>query len=84
MQENQYLREVYIEIVHIVKSVSSLVNKQKGIQKVADDASDWSHVSRKVREVDSTIELLLNQYEDLQEEVNGVRDKIRSLGGKSR
>lgn len=66
---------------HIVKSVSVLTNKQKAVQRAADDTNDWSRISRQVGGADSTIEMLLYQYETLQDEVNATRARIRTLGG---
>jgi flagellar biosynthesis chaperone FliJ len=81
VEENGDLSEIYDDMVHHVKSIRQLSNKRRLVQEEANDAVDWSSISRQVSNIDSTIRMLLDDYDRMTQEANNTRSRIRSLGG---
>jgi hypothetical protein len=55
IEENGDLSEIYNDMVHHVKSIRQLSNKRRLVQEAANDAVDWSSISREVSNIDNTI-----------------------------
>lgn len=81
VEENQELSEVYTDMVHRVKSIRQLVNKRRIVQEAADDAMDWSSISRQVSDIDRSVTRMLDDYDTMAQEANRRRSRIRSFGG---
>jgi hypothetical protein len=81
VEENQHLSGIYIDMVHLVKSIPQLVKKRRLLQEAADDSMDWSSISSQVHDVDSFVNQLLSSYDIMAQEANNSRNRIRSYGG---
>ena len=81
VEENGYLSQFYMDMVHQVKSIRKLVNKRRLIQDAADDSADWSSISCQLHAIDASFNKLLEYYDDMEEKANNTRCLIRSHGG---
>ncbi|KAL6864699.1 hypothetical protein ACP4OV_015850 [Aristida adscensionis] len=81
VSKNADLTTVYNDMVEIVKSVRLQVKKRKQIQDAVDSAMAWTSIRHRIEELEKLLERLLTDYDQLAEEVDSLRIRIRVAGG---